>query len=57
MTSRIYKAENQPFIAKRICLYLSYLEKQKEIWLSPMTKAPTPTENSKKQLDNAKTPP
>ena len=29
-------------------------EKKKEIWLSPMTKAPTPTEKSKKQLDNIK---
>ena len=24
--SRIYKAENQPFIAKRICLYLGYFD-------------------------------
>ena len=29
-------------------------EKKKEIWLSPMTKAPTPTEKSKKQRDNIK---
>ena len=27
-------------------------EKKEEIWLSPMTKAPTPTEKSKKQRDN-----
>ena len=27
-------------------------EKKKEIWLSPMTKAPTPTEMSKGQSDN-----
>ena len=27
-------------------------EKKKEIWLSPMTKAPTLTEKSKKQLDS-----
>ena len=32
-------------------------EKKKEIWLSPMTKAPTPIEKSKKQRDNTKTPP
>ena len=30
-------------------------EKKEEIWLSPMTKASTPTENSKKQRDNTKT--
>ena len=27
-------------------------EKREEIWLSPMTKAPTPTEKSNKQRDN-----
>ena len=27
-------------------------EKKEEIWLSPMTKAPTPTEKPKKQRDN-----
>ena len=27
-------------------------EKKEEIWLSPMTKAPTPTEMSKGQTDN-----
>ena len=32
-------------------------EKKEEIWLIPMTKAPTPTEKSKKQSDNTKTPP
>ena len=31
--------------------------KGEEIWLSPMTKTPTPTEQSKKQRDNLKTPP
>ena len=30
------------------------LEKQEEIWLIPMTKAPSPTENSKKQRNNRK---
>ena len=34
---------------------LQYKEKKEEIWLSPMTKAPTPTEKSKKQRDNTKT--
>ena len=29
-----------------------YREKREEIWLSPMTKAPTPTEMSKGQSDN-----
>ena len=29
-------------------------EKNEEIWLSPMTKAHTPTEKSKKQCDNTK---
>ena len=32
-------------------------EKKEDIWLSPMTKAPTPTEKSKKQSNNTKTPP
>ena len=32
-------------------------EKQEDIWLSPVTKTPTPTEQSKKQHDNIKTPP
>ena len=29
-----------------------YKDKKEEIWLSPMTKAPTPTEMSKGQSDN-----
>ena len=29
-------------------------EKKEEIWLIPVTKAPTPTEKSKKQCDNIK---
>ena len=33
------------------------IEKKEEIWLSPVTKPPTPTEQSKKQRDNIKTPP
>ena len=32
-------------------------EKKEEIWLSPNTKAPTPTEKSKKQCENIKKPP
>ena len=32
-------------------------EKKEEIWLSPVTKAHTPTEKSKKQRDDIKTPP
>ena len=28
--------------------------KKEEIWLSPMTNAPTPTEHTKKQRDNTK---
>ena len=31
-------------------------EKKEEIWLSPMTKAPTPTENSKSQMTTQKLP-
>ena len=30
---------------------------KEEIWLSPLTKATTPTEKSKKQCENTKTPP
>ena len=32
----------------------SLQEKKEELWLSPMTKAPTQTEKSKKQRDNIK---
>ena len=32
-------------------------EKKEDIWLSPMTKAPTPTEKAKKQRDNTQAPP
>ena len=31
-----------------------YWENKVEIWLSPMTKTPTPTEKSKMQYDNTK---
>ena len=37
--------------------YFILQEKKEEIWLSPVTKTPTPTEKSKKQRDNIKTPP
>ena len=33
-------------------LYIAYKDKKEEIWPSPMTKAPTPTEMSKGQSDN-----
>ena len=36
---------------------VSLQEKKEENWLGPMTKALTPTEKSKKQYDNTKTPP
>ena len=36
-----------------VFIVFNYLEEKKEeIWLSPMTKAPTPTEMSKGQSDN-----
>ena len=36
---------------------LKYGVKKEKIWLSPMIKTPKPTEKSKKQRDNTKTPP
>ena len=36
----------------QICLHILSKRKRKEIWLSPMTKAHTPTEMSKGQSDN-----
>ena len=38
-------------------LFFFKWEKKEEIWLCPVTKTPTPTEQSKKQRDNIKTPP
>ena len=35
-------------------VHFTLQEKKEEIWLSPMTKAPTPTEKSKKHHDNIK---
>ena len=43
------KYENIEFLYHLYCQ-----EKKKEIWLSPVTKAPTSTEKSKKQRDNIK---
>ena len=38
-----------------LCVFhLHDKEKKEEIWLSPVTKTPTPTEQSKKQRDNIK---
>ena len=37
---------------RRLYSIVSYEEKKEEIWLSPMTKTPTPTEMSKGQSDN-----
>ena len=34
-----------------------FKEKKEDIWLNSMTKAPTPTEKSKKKPDNTKKPP
>ena len=44
---------------KRKVSFWLYQEKTEEIWLSHMTKVPTPTEKSKKQHDNTifETPP
>ena len=42
---------------KWIWQWLFVWEKKEEIWLNPVTKTPTPTEQSKKQRDNIKTPP
>ena len=36
---------------------ISSQEKKEEIWLNPVTKTHTTTEQSKKQRDNIKTPP
>ena len=36
---------------RQVYLKIIYTEKKEEIWLSPMTKAPTPTEMSKGQSE------
>ena len=43
---------NQPYFEYCINMQIQVQEKKEEIWLSPMTKAPTPTEMSKGQSDN-----
>ena len=42
---------------KYACCRVEIQEKKEEIWLSPMTKADTPTEKSKKQRNNTNKPP
>ena len=34
-----------------------FMREKEDIWLSPLTKGPTPTDNTKKQLDNTQTSP
>ena len=48
-------------LSRNVCVITNSLkhcirleEKKEEIWLSPITKAPTPTEKYKKQPDNIK---
>ena len=43
-------------VKTNVSVFKTYVTKE-EIWLSFMTKVPTPTEKSKKQRDNTKTPP
>ena len=38
-------------------LLICFKSKMEDIWLGPTTKAPTPTEKSKAQCDNTRTPP
>ena len=45
--NRFLSAESEDWVNSA-----SYEEKKEEIWLSPKTKAPTPTEMSKGQSDN-----
>ena len=48
----ILGTEPSSVILSQKCSIKSWKEKKEEIWLSPMTKAPTPTEMSKGQSDN-----
>ena len=48
----IRSQENNMSWNKYKCLQVIPWEKKEEIWLSPMTKAPTPAEMSKGQSDN-----
>ena len=54
------KCKNQTGLIYEIPNYMlvvinSVQEKKEEIWISPVTKTPTPTEQSKNQRDNIKT--
>ena len=46
----LWQALTQTFDFVKVLLDIN--EKKEEIWLSPMTKTPTPTEMSKGQSDN-----
>ena len=43
---------NKQFNSTQQTLSIEYIDKKEEIWPSPMTKAPIPTEMSKGQSDN-----
>ena len=48
-----------PFVLRRnenLANWIIYTEKKEEIWPSPMTKAPTPTEMSKSKVTTQTTP-
>ena len=47
LKKRIFRSQNGTILIK-----YKYRDKKEEIWLSLMTKAPTPTEMSKGQSDN-----
>ena len=47
----------KPYIQSHKLFCIRSLEKKEEIWLRPVTKTLTPTEQSKQQRDNIKTPP
>ena len=52
---RIYeKTDTVSIISEQPSYLQCHKEKKEEIWLSPMTKALTPTKNSNKQSDNTK---
>ena len=48
--------ERQGKLSDSILWQQQFQEKREEIWLNPMTKPPTPTEESKKQREIIKTP-
>ena len=53
----LYDVQNVSSPENKAVLSTIIERKKEEIWLSPMTKAPTPIEKSKKQRDNTKTQP